>query len=292
MIGIDVGGSHIKAVRLVGAEVRDRREIERSEDRWLEQTIDLIKTFNSEEPVGVGLAGLVDHRAGRLIWAPHIRSVDVDVGSALGRSLGRVVAVDNDANCAALAESRLGSGVGADTVVVIMVGTGIGMGLVVGGRLFRGRALAGEAGHMTMVPRGLRCPCGRQGCWETVISGWRLAEQWGTGRTRATASAMARAARSGDRRAHALLEEAGRWLGRGLANLIALLDPDVVVVGGGVIAGGGEEILAPARSEIGYLLEGADHREVTPVVAGAFGMWAGAVGAALMSAATSSDDLS
>ncbi|MGH8959403.1 MAG: ROK family protein, partial [Acidimicrobiia bacterium] len=93
-------------------------------------------------------------------------------------------------------------------------------------------------------------------------------------------------------RAQAILDNAGRWLGRGLANLIALLDPDIVVVGGGVIAGAGEEILAPARSEIGYVLEGADHRETTPVVAGRFGMWGGAVGAALLTATTAEDDLS
>jgi glucokinase len=292
MIGIDVGGSHIKAVRLVGESVRDRRQIERSEIGWLEQTVDLIKGFDPEGPVGVGLAGLVNHRTGRLIWAPHIPSVDVEVASELSRLLGRVVAVDNDANCAALAESRLGPGMGADTVLVIMVGTGIGMGLVVGSQVFRGRGLAGEAGHMTMVPDGLRCACGGRGCWETVVSGWRLAQQWGADRPRVTASIIASAARSGDTRAHAILEEAGRWLGRGLANLIALLDPDVVIVGGGVIAGAGEEILAPARSEIGYVLEGADYRETTPVLAGRFGTWAGAVGAALMSAATTSDDLS
>ncbi|HEY3427839.1 MAG TPA: ROK family protein [Acidimicrobiia bacterium] len=292
MIGIDVGGSHIKAVRLEGAEVLDRRQIERAEHGWLGQIVDLIKTFDPEEPVGVGLAGLVDHRSGRLIWAPHIPSVDVEVASDLGRLLDRVVAVDNDANCAALAESRLGPGGGAETVLVIMVGTGIGMGLVVGSQVFRGRGLAGEAGHMTMVPNGLGCPCGRRGCWETVVSGWRLAQQWGADRPRATASTLASAARSGDRRAHAILEDAGRWLGRGLANLIALLDPDVVVVGGGVIAGAGEEILAPARSEIGYVLEGSDHRETTPILAGEFGMWAGAVGAALLAAATPSDDLS
>jgi glucokinase len=123
-----------------------------------------------------------------------------------------------------------------------------------------------------------------------LVSGWRLEQQLDFGTP--SALAIAAAARSGDRRAHTVLAEAGRWLGRGLANLIALLDPDLVIVGGGVIDGAGEDILAPARSEIGYALEGSDHRETTPVVPGRFGMWSGAVGGALLPTATNGGDLS
>lgn len=292
MIGVDIGGSHIKLVRLEEGVVTEKRRIERLEDHWLEQTVHLVNSFEAVGAMGVGLAGLVDHRVGRLIWAPHIPAVDVEVASELSRMLGRAVVVDNDANCAALAESRLGPGAGVGSVLVVMVGTGIGMGLVLGGQIYRGRALAGEAGHMTIDPGGIECPCGRKGCWETLVSGWRLEQLWDLGPRGATVSAIASAARSGDGRAQALLAEAGRWLGRGLANLIAVLDPDLVVVGGGVIEGAGEDILAPARSEIGYALEGSDHRETTPVVPGRFGMWSGAVGAALLPTATDAGGLS
>lgn len=292
MIGVDIGGSHIKVVRLEGGAITEKQRIERLDDNWLDQTADLVKSFEPVGEIGVGLAGLVDHWAGRLLWAPHISAVDVEVASELSRRLGLAVMVDNDANCAALAESRLGPGAGVRSVLVVMIGTGIGMGLVLEGRIYRGRSLAGEAGHMTMDPGGIECACGRRGCWETLVSGWRLQQQWDLGPPRATVSAIAAAARSGDGRAHALLAEAGRWLGRGLANLIALLDPDLVVVGGGVIEGAGDEILAPARSEIGYVLEGSDHRETTPVVPGRFGMWAGAVGGALLPTATDGGDLS
>jgi glucokinase len=194
------------------------------------------------------------------------------------------VTVDNDANCATWAEAQLGPGKGLDNVLGIMVGTGIGMGLVAGGNIYRGRAFAGEAGHVTMVPSGgLACPCGRAGCWETLISGWRLAQLWGEGRT-GDASSVSRAAAAGDRRALLIIDDAGRALGVGIANLIALLDPDIVVVGGGVIAGTGEQLLERARDEIGSRLEGVEHRPPTPVVAGEFGVFAGAVGAALFAA--------
>ena len=267
MIGVDIGGSHIKAVRLVEGAVAEQRLIKRHEDGWLDQSAELVTSLGSVGAIGVGIAGLVDHQAGRLVWAPHIAAVDVEVASELGRRLGRVVLVDNDANCAALAEGRLGAGVGFDTVLVLILGTGIGMGLVVGSELYRGRGLAGEAGHMTMVPNGSACACGKRGCWETVVSGWRLEQGLS-------------------------LAEAGRWLGRGIANLIAIIDPDIVVVGGGVVEAAGEELLSPARSEIGYALEGADHRQSTPVVAGHFGMWAGAMGGALLAAARGAKDLS
>ncbi|HJU51171.1 MAG TPA: ROK family protein [Acidimicrobiia bacterium] len=292
MIGVDIGGSHIKVVRLEEGAITTKRRIERPEDNWLDETANLVNSLEPAGAIGIGVAGLVDHPAGRLIWAPHISAVDVEVASEMSRRLGRTVLVDNDANCAALAESRLGPGAGVGSVLVVMIGTGIGMGLVLEGQVYRGRSVAGEAGHMTMDPGGIECACGRRGCWETLVSGWRLLQQWDGDRSPATVSAIAAAARSGDRRAHALLAEAGHWLGRGLANLIAVLDPNLIVVGGGVIEGAGEEILAPARAEIGYVLEGSDHRETTPVLPGRFGMWAGAVGAALLPTATDAGDLS
>jgi glucokinase len=266
-IGVDVGGTQIKAVRLEEETVIEEWRMGRQREGWIEQVVDLVRNVGSSATVGVGVAGLVDHVSGRLIWAPHIADTDIELGLELGRRLGRRVWVDNDANCAVLAESRLGAGIGFDTVLVVMFGTGIGMGLAVKGEVFHGRGLAGEAGHMTMVPDGDPCPCGKRGCWETVVSGWRLDQGLP-------------------------IMAAGTWMGRGIANLIAILDPDIVVVGGGVIDASGEEILAAARSEIGYALEGADHRESTPVVAGRFGIWAGAVGAALLPGAKRFADLS
>ena len=261
-----------------------QERIPRTRDNWLDQAVSELERLTpaDNEPIGVGVAGLVD--AGTLVWGPHIEGTAVEVGRELAERLGRPVVVENDANCATFAEYRLGPGKGLGSVLGITVGTGIGMGLVADGRIYRGRAFAGEAGHMTMVSAGgLACPCGRTGCWETLVSGWRLAQLWGGGRP-GEASALSRAAEAGDRRARLILDDAGRALGAGIANLIALLDPDLVIVGGGVMEGAGDQLLEGARVEIGERLEGAEYRPPTPVVAAEFGFFAGAVGAALLAA--------
>ena len=284
MIGIDLGGGSIKLVRLEAEQILSQERIPRTRDDWLDQAVSELHRLapDSDEPIGVGVAGLIE--AGTLVWGPHIEGTSVEVERELAERLGRPVVVENDANCATFAEAQLGPGKGLGSVLGIMVGTGIGMGLVADGRIYRGRSFAGEAGHMTMVPSGgLACPCGRRGCWETLVSGWRLAQLWGGGRP-GEASALSRAAEAGDRRARLILDDAGRALGAGIANLIALLDPDLVIVGGGVMVGAGDQLLARALVEIEGRLEGAEHRRPTPLVAGEFGFFAGAVGAALLAA--------
>lgn len=286
MIGIDLGGRSIKAVRLEGEKIVLSEHQPRQPEGWLDQLDDILKHLEpeGEEPIGIGVAGLVD--GGALIWAPHVDGIGINVQTELETRLGRRIVVDNDANCATWAESRLGQGRGVANLIGIMIGTGIGMGLIVGGRIYRGRALAGEAGHMAVVAEGgAGCPCGQRGCWETLVSGWRLAQMWGAGRPHPDASVIARAAAAGDRRARAILEETGRNLGLGLSNLIALLDPDLIVIGGGVTEGAGEALLAPARDEVAKRLEGGAHRQPTPIVAGRYGIWGGAVGAALLGTA-------
>ena len=262
-VGVDVGGSRIKLVRLDEGSVVERRQVEITED-WLEGLAESIKGFAPDPgPVGVAVAGLVDHRAGKLTWAPHLPGTDVPVQHRLEAELGVAVVVDNDANCAARAEAF---GLAADPMVVVMIGTGIGMGLWLAGDVYRGHGFAGEAGHMTVEPDGRRCRCGRRGCWETRVSGWRLAEL--------------------DPERADVLAEAGRWLGRGLFNLVTLLDPARVVVGGGVIAEHGEELLACARRELERLAD--PHRPAPVLQRGRHGIWAGAVGAALLADPVSS----
>lgn len=244
--------------------------------------------------IGIGAAGLVDARRGRLVWSPHSAGGWIELASEVEAAAGRPVLVDNDANLAALAEARLGAGAGHRMVLLVALGTGIGGGLVVEDRVERGRGFLGEVGHMLMDPSGPVCACGRRGCWEALVSGTalgraarELAESRPAGAVARAAAGgtphgehLIEAARAGDRGARARLAEAGEWLGRGLANLVAVLDPDLIVVGGAA-AGPGELLLGPARSALAAAVAGSGYRWPTPVVAARFGARAGLVGAAL-----------
>jgi glucokinase len=244
--------------------------------------------------VGIGAAGLVDHAAGVLVWSPHAAGGRVALAAEVATGTGLPVTLDNDANLAALAEARIGAGAGHRMVLFVGLGTGIGGGLVVEGRIERGRGFLGELGHMTIDPSGPPCPCGRRGCWEALVSGTALgraalelaaADPSGPV-ARAAAGASPRgehlsaAAGAGDPEARRRLEAAGSWLGRGLANLVAAFDPDVIIIGGAV-ADAGEALLDPARSALADCVEGRGHRAPTPVLPARFGPRAGLVGAAL-----------
>ncbi len=287
-LGLDVGGTFLKVAGLDGDEVTDLGRIQLPGEGVIgfASTVasDLVERFQPVA-VGVGLAGLVDSERGEFIWGPHLPGPPIKVKSELESTLRVPVVVDNDANLAALAESHLGAGTGSDPVLIVALGTGIGMGLVIGGKVYRGAGLAGEAGHMTVRADAALCECGRTGCWETLVSGTVLdreaARILGSSAYRpATAADLVRAARAGNEAAIAAVTDAGRWLGLGISNLVAVLDPAVVVVGGAV-AEAGDLLLDPARREISGRLSGAEHRPAPKLVPARFGSLSGAVGAAL-----------
>ena len=244
--------------------------------------------------IGIGSAGLVDRASGTLAWSPHASGGAVALGPEVAAATGLPVVVDNDANLAALAEARLGAGTGHRMVLFVGLGTGIGAGVVIDGRIERGRGFLGEVGHMVLDPSGPPCACGHRGCWEALVSGTALgraaaemaAADPDGAVARAAAGATPRgehlsaAAAAGDPAARAELAAGGARLGRGLANLVVALDPDVIVMGGAA-AGAGEALLAPARSALAAMVEGGAHRAPTPVVPARFGPRAGLVGAAL-----------
>ncbi len=249
-------------------------------------------------PVGVGVPGMVD-RKGRLVFAPNLpQGQGVDWPSMLEDRIGaRTVVVENDANLAVLAEHELGAARGFRHVVMVTLGTGIGGGVVVDGRIQVGSSgFAGEIGHMVVDPSGPPCPCGRRGCWERYASGAGLG-------VRAREAAMAgrlhdvvrrsggdpesvrgedvsAAAAAGDPEARQVIEEVGWWVGFGLANLAGVLDPECFVLGGGLV-GAGDLLVESARRAYEELVEGGSRRPAPVMVAAAFGERAGAVGAAL-----------
>lgn len=249
-------------------------------------------------PVGVGAPGMVDHE-GRLRFAPNLpQAQGVDWNELMGEQLrGRTLLIENDANFAVLAEQRLGAARGYDDVVMVTLGTGIGGGLMIDGRVQVGSAgFAGEIGHMVVDPNGPPCPCGRRGCWERFASGaglgvlareaalaGRLGEvvrNAGGDPESVRGEDISAAAASGDPAAQQVIREVGWWIGFGLANLAAVLDPGCFVLGGGVIQAG-ELLIESARTTFAELVEGGDRRPGILIAAAAFGERAGAVGGAL-----------
>jgi glucokinase len=249
--------------------------------------------------VGVGAPGMLD-REGRLRFAPNLpQAHGVNWQVLIGERLaGRRVVVENDANLAVLAEHRLGAAQGYRHVVMVTLGTGIGGGLIVDGRVqVGGNGFAGEIGHMVVDPAGPPCPCGRRGCWERFASGGGLGllarEAALAGRLPGVVALaggdpegvrgedVTAAALAGDPDARRVIEQVGWWVGFGLANLACVLDPECFVLGGGLVAGAGDLLLDSARQAFAELVEGGATRPATAIVTAAFGERSGAVGAAL-----------
>jgi glucokinase len=302
-IGIDVGGTKVNAFRVA----RDGTIVARSseptpaedEERTLETMIRLASALRTPDvlAVGVGAAGLVDATDGVLRFAPNLAWRDVPIAARMRDALELPCQVDNDANVAAYAEYRFGAGRGYRHMLLVTVGTGIGGGIVSDGRLFRGaHGLAAEIGHIIVEPDGPECGCGNRGCWEQVAAGraiGRLGRQearkpgstlrslGGGDPGKITGRLVTEAAQRGDEAARRIVAEVGRRLGQGIAGLVNVIDPQVVVVGGGAIVAG-DLLLEPARVAFREAVEGPEYRPGVPLVAADLGNDAGAVGAAAL----------
>ncbi|WP_299445210.1 ROK family glucokinase [uncultured Phycicoccus sp.] len=307
-IGVDIGGTKVAAGVVDASGVvlrRARRDTpDRSKSpRIVEDTIvsavqELLEAESEAVAVGIGAAGFVAADRATVVFAPHLSWRNEPLRAALGHRLDLPIFVDNDANAAAWAEYRFGAGRGEGHLVMVNLGTGIGGGIVLDGRVHRGRfGIAGEFGHMQVVPDGIRCECGNRGCWEQYASGNALVrearalmsagspvvsdlfERVGGKPEDLTGPLVTEAARDGDPLACELLGEIGRWLGVGIADLAAALDPGTFVVGGGVSAAG-DLLLEPARQAFRRQLTGRGYRPEARIVAAELGNEAGLVGAA------------
>ena len=298
VIAADCGGTNLAVARLERASAEVEPTVIPTPGRTADipgAIVELALALGDSDAVGVSIAGLVTD--GTLVWMPH-RDGGVDLAGPLADVLRAPVTVENDANCAALAEATAGAGRGHRMVLMITVGTGIGGGLVIDGRIERGRGFLGEIGHTSLDRNGPLCSCGKHGCWEAFASGSALdraaaalvrtdsaggvARQAGGGEP--SGPHLVVAALAGDPAARQAFDEIAMHFGRGLANMVAVFDPDVIVVGGGV-GSIGEPFLRPARIEMAATVAGAEHRRPTPVVSAALGPWAGLAGAALLAGA-------
>jgi glucokinase len=304
-IGVDIGGTKVAAgvVDEDGAIVDTERrptpefDVAKTED-VIADVVGELAARHDVSAVGIGAAGWIASDRATVLFSPHLAWRDEPLRAALTHRIGVPVLVENDANAAAWAEYRFGAARNESVVVCVTMGTGIGGGLVIDGRVFRGAyGVACEYGHMTMVPEGRRCACGNRGCWEMYASGTALAsdarelaavapvaahrmlEMAGGDLDALTGPVVTSAAREGDPAAIDICTEMGHWLGHGLANLAAVLDPSVFVIGGGVSAAG-DLLLGPARQTFTRTLTGRNFRPAARIALAELGPEAGLVGAA------------
>jgi glucokinase len=304
-IGVDVGGTKV-AAGVVDDSGRIIEKLRRSTPAARpDSTVEVIAGVVTEllsryevDAVGIGAAGFVDETRSTVLFAPNLAWRDEPVEKLVEERIGRPVVVENDANAAAWAETMLGAARGQDHMMLITVGTGIGAGIVVDGKLYRGRfGTAGEPGHYRVVPDGRLCGCGNRGCWEQYASGSalvaeardfarrspeaavRLLQLGGGSAEGIDGPAVTAAAREGDVGAVRCFDIVGGWLGAGLADLTAILDPGCFVIGGGV-SEAGELLLGPARAAYEQHVTGRAYRELADVRLAELGSDAGLIGAA------------
>jgi glucokinase len=303
-IGVDLGGTKM-AVGVVDAEQHIHYEgkessIGRTEDELVEDLGEELEEAKAARPdvlaAGLGIPATIDHDRGLAIHAVNLTITDVPIRDVMQDRIGLPVFVDNDANVAALAEHLYGAGRGAQNVIMLTIGTGIGGGLILGGEVFRGSTGAGaELGHIVIVEDGLPCQgnCPNHGCVETYASGTAIAREGKAAAEREPDSALGKAlaegpivgktvtelAIKGDPLAAEVVAEAGRHLGVALASLANICDPDVFVIGGGVSAVG-DLLLEPARQELRS--RALPPMNKAPVKLAELGPEAGMIGAAAM----------
>lgn len=304
-IGIDIGGTHVKAgVVDEDGMVLDRslRDTPSTSPREVEDTIAAIVTELRQRhyvvAVGIGAAGFIDATRSTVLFSPHLAWRNEPLRDAVRRRVGLSTLVDNDANCAAWAEYRFGAAQYESDLVCITLGTGIGGGLVFNGQVHRGRnGIAGEFGHMQVVEDGHPCECGNHGCWEQYASanalvrearrivaadddaGAGLLKRAGGDPAAITGVMVAEAALDGDEVAALLIADVGDWLGVGIANLAAALDPGTFVIGGGV-SGAGDLLLHPTTAAYRRTLTGRGFRPEARITRAHLGNDAGLIGAA------------
>ncbi len=302
-IGVDIGGTKI-AAGVVDEDgsilARTRWDTDPENPQQIDASIvaavvELRGAFDVGA-VGVAAAGFVAPSRDTVMFAPNLAWRDYPLRDRLSAVIELPIVVENDANAAGWAEFRFGAGRDVSHMVMVTVGTGVGGAIIIDGHLLRGAfGVAGEIGHLKVVPHGHYCGCGHEGCWERYASGQaltlaarhlvttdpdgsrRLQEIAGVGR-RIKGPHVAAAAAEGDAAALELFRDLGYWIGMGSASLAAVLDPELIVIGGGV-ADSGEFFLDAARAGFLDHLSARGHRPEARIELALLGNDAGIIGA-------------
>jgi glucokinase len=283
LVGVDLGGTNIVAGALAedGSDVLALRSEPTRADQGADAVVDrivrMVDTVIAETiaqtgakrddmiGIGVGAPGPLDRERGIVVTTPNLGWTNFPLRDVIQERARLPVRIDNDANCATLGEWWLGAARGANNVIGMTIGTGIGGGIILGGRLYHGSSdVAGEIGHATIDITGRRCKCGNYGCLEAYASGPSIADRAreaistddclmvkmvGGDASRITAATVYEAAKRGDEVAIDVVRETSRFLGAGVANLLNIFNPDVVVIAGGVTQAG-ETLFEPLRREV------------------------------------------
>jgi glucokinase len=278
VVGIDIGGTNLVA----GTVAEDGSEIlglvseptiaEQGADAVLARILKLARASMAASPgkkiagVGIGSPGPLDTTRGIVLLTPNLGWTNFPVRDRISQALELPATLDNDANCAIFGEWWRGAARGADHVVGLTIGTGIGGGIVLSGDIYRGASdIAGELGHMTIDSTGRRCKCGNYGCLEAYASGPAIAARAVEGieagaetalptyvkgnLAQVTAQVVYEAAHDGDAYALEVVRDTAKFLGAGVANILNVFNPQVVVICGGVTLAG-DKLFVPLRSEV------------------------------------------
>ncbi len=304
-IGVDIGGTKVaggvvdESGSLLATELRDTPAEDPAKTvEVIAEVIAELRTSHDVEAIGLGAAGFIDAKRSTVVFAPNLAWRNLPLRETVEDRCGLPVVVENDANAAAWGEAQFGAARDVDSMVMLTIGTGVGGGVVLDGALYRGmNGMAAEIGHMTVVADGRRCGCGNRGCWERYASGRalvreardiadvnpvygaRMLELAAGEPENITGPEVTQAAQEGDPAALEAFAFVSDWLGRGMATLAALLDPDMFVLGGGV-SDAGELLRAPAENAFLSRLTGRAHRTAPAIAIAKLGGEAGMVGAA------------
>ena len=308
-IGIDIGGSNMMAALTDGkGEIINKinhvvdqdwsgNEICRQIALLARKTAEIDGHVDEIEAVGVGLPGVVDNKAGKILLSPNTNMHNTPFRALFQKEWDVPVYLGNDANCAAIGEYWAGAAMGSDPAVIVTLGTGIGGGMVVGGKLFTGFGDAGmEIGHMCIHPSGVRCNCGSHGCWEQYGSAkalvrmtreemhrnpkslmWEFAEE---DLFKVTARTPFQAARQDDESAKKVLYRYHESLAIGLTNIVNILQPELLCLSGGVSNAEDDLLLDPVREMV--LARCLDKATKPKIVKASLGNNAGVIGAAML----------
>ncbi|MDY5584760.1 MAG: ROK family glucokinase [Arcanobacterium sp.] len=304
-IGVDVGGTKI-AAGVVNKNGKILKKVRKDTphqdgDGAVQVIIELINELQAEykvSGVGIGTAGFVDGSRTSVIFAPNMHWRNLSLAVIVSAQVDLPVVVENDANAAAWGEFKFGAAKGKRSAIAVTVGTGIGGGIIYDGRLLRGSyGFGAEIGHMNLVPDGNLCGCGQRGCWEAHASGnalVRYARQHAANNPQRCAGLLelangvaeeitglqiTEAATNGCQGALDCFDEISRWIGQGMANLAAIFDPEIFVLGGGV-SDAGDLLLEPTQKYFHEFLTAREYRPVPNVVLASMGNQAGITGAA------------